>query len=312
MMKGVSVIMAAYNAQATIGQTIDSALAQDYPEIEMVVVDDGSDDSTPGILESYGSKITIIHQSNQGVAAARNAAVAASHCEYLAFLDADDIWLPGKLTKTCAALDDNPHASLVFSSFSPVDHETGAPLRLPYEEKGPPSMNDLLTRSALILLSAVVMRRQVFDRCGGFCAEFPPRPGFEDTYLWLLAREQGEFAYVPEPLVVYRHKSSMLTVEKYERGRQIFVRLVRNRYGSPANPLIRSINHFFGGVLLARALAQIDAGDYRGALYSWSRAVRLIPLYMLRPHTLSRAFQARNVGRIGKILRACGTFGIAR
>lgn len=296
----VSVIIAAYNAEATLKQTLESVLSQDYPGVEIVVVNDGSTDFTADILEGYRAKITVLHQTNQGVVAARNAAVAASHGEYLAFLDADDIWLPGKLAKTCGALDNNPGAVLVFSSFSPVDQETGMPLVLPYEEKGPPSMKDLLTRGALILLSAVVMRRHVFERCGGFCDEFPG-PGFEDAYLWLLAREQGEFVYLPERLVIYRHKSSLHTVDKYERGRPIFARLVRHRYGKAAEPLLNNFNRFFGGNLLARAILQIDAGDYRGAVCSGSRAMRLMPSYLLHPRTVLRAFRVRNLKRMCKI-----------
>jgi len=93
----VSVIVPAYNAEAFIAQTLDSIISQTYQNIEILVVDDGSQDRTPEIVESFAQRdqrITLLRQANAGVAAARNLAIEKSNGEYIAPIDADDIWYP--------------------------------------------------------------------------------------------------------------------------------------------------------------------------------------------------------------------------
>jgi len=95
----VSVIIPTFNRAFCICETIDSALAQSYNYIEIIVIDDGSTDSTRKLLEKYGSKINYLWQENAGVSAARNAGVRAAKGKWIAFLDSDDEWLPEKLEK---------------------------------------------------------------------------------------------------------------------------------------------------------------------------------------------------------------------
>ena len=103
----VSAIVPVFNGESTIAAAIDSVLNQNFDATEVIVINDGSTDGTALILRSYGSKIRVIEQSNRGVSAARNAGAAIARGEYLAFLDADDEWLPGKLAKAILALDRN-------------------------------------------------------------------------------------------------------------------------------------------------------------------------------------------------------------
>lgn len=93
----VSVVIPAYNVGAHISEAIDSVLAQDYSEMELVVVDDGSKDDTADVVETRYPQVTLIRKANGGAATARNAGIRAAQGEFIAFLDADDIWLPGKL-----------------------------------------------------------------------------------------------------------------------------------------------------------------------------------------------------------------------
>lgn len=111
----VSTIIPTYNSEATLAQAIDSALAQDFAGQEIIVVNDGSTDSTQRVLESYGTRVSVIQQDNRGQPTARNRAIENAAGEYLAFLDSDDVWLPGRLAKTVAALERKPNAALVFS-----------------------------------------------------------------------------------------------------------------------------------------------------------------------------------------------------
>ena len=98
-MPNVSVIIPAYNAEAFIADTVQSVLDQTYQDFEIIVVDDGSKDGTVAALEPFGSRVHVHTQTNGGVARARNAGVALASGEFIAFLDADDLWLPQKLER---------------------------------------------------------------------------------------------------------------------------------------------------------------------------------------------------------------------
>jgi len=106
----VSVIIPAYNATAFLGETLDSVLAQTYPNLEIIVVDDGSTDDTPDLLGSYGDRIRVLRQANSGQATARNHGAREAHGELLAFLDSDDLWDPDKIARQVELLDRFPTA----------------------------------------------------------------------------------------------------------------------------------------------------------------------------------------------------------
>lgn len=158
---------------------MDSALAQDFDSIEVIVVNDGSIDATPHIIDSYPPRIRVIHQSNRGASAARNAAVRAARGELLAFLDADDVWTPDKLAKCVMALERNPMAVLAYSDLIAVSPSAPHGKRL---EAGKPfSMAEMLTNLCPL--------RRLRWSCGGrrlSAAEVFQSScvRFEDSYMW--------------------------------------------------------------------------------------------------------------------------------
>src|SRR5687767_7087291 len=95
----VSAIVPAFNAQAHIGEAVESILAQTYQSVECLVIDDGSTDGTSSVVDGFGSHVRLIQQINAGVAAARNRGVREAKGRFVAFLDADDVWLPDKLAR---------------------------------------------------------------------------------------------------------------------------------------------------------------------------------------------------------------------
>ena len=118
----VSCICTAYDVGPYIGAAIDSALAQDYAgELEIVAVDDGSTDETGAILDSYGDRITVVHQPNGRFVSAVNAGLAAATGDYLALLDGDDEWPAHKVRRQAEFLDDNPAVGLVFGDMEVID-----------------------------------------------------------------------------------------------------------------------------------------------------------------------------------------------
>lgn len=110
----VSVVMPAYNQEAYIGEAIRSVLSQGYPSLQVVVVDDGSTDATAERAAAFGSVVKLVRQENRGIYAAMNRAVQAAQGEWLTFLDADDLWTPGRLEKQFSAFQAQPHLASVY------------------------------------------------------------------------------------------------------------------------------------------------------------------------------------------------------
>ncbi|MBV8361871.1 MAG: glycosyltransferase [Deltaproteobacteria bacterium] len=270
----VSTIIPVFNGSVTLAAAIDSALSQRFQGQEVIVVNDGSTDATSMIIASYGSKIRAIDQSRRGASAARNAGARIAGGEYFAFLDADDLWLEGRLAKSCAALDVNANAVLAFSDLIPMND--GGQLDEPWVIGRPPSLGDLQTRGCGIYPSAVTMRRSVYEACGGFDERLPR---LADHYFWMLARELGEFAYVAEPLAIYRTTDFTLLADKYLAGFSPFVRAVRRRYGKRTRPLVRYFRAVFASSLVARAASQFSEGARLPAFLSLGRAVIISPSY---------------------------------
>jgi glycosyltransferase involved in cell wall biosynthesis len=291
----VSTIIPAYNAERTIAQAIDSALSQDCEGHEVVVVNDGSTDATAAILKKYDSQIHVVTQRNGGLSAARNAGVRRSTGKYLAFLDADDIWLPGKLRTMVSALERNPLASLAFSEYRYFDNN-GA------EHGGSaighaPSIEET-QRLLPILPSTLVIPRQMFDRTGGFCEEFKGAQGCEDDWMLLLLRELGEFVYVPDKLTLYRVGESGKVADKWGPGVPTFVALVKERYGTRGKALIRNVKSRQCRRMLSKVADQMNNGDRLGAIRTLARLARLRPAYFFSSEFTKRLFRPHNMKRV--------------
>lgn len=279
-MPRVSVITPVYNGAHTIARAVESVLAQSFRDIEIVVVDDGSTDGTLEILHGFGDRITVLKQAHKQQAIARNFAVKASHGEYLAFLDADDSWLPNKLVRCVEVLDGESRCVLVYSNMVAVGSD-GAALAIemvPAALAHAPSMNDLLTRLWPIVPSTVVMRREVFDRIGGFS---PALAGCEDIFFWLLAREQGEFGYLPDKLVRFAYDTypELLRVLRrdVEGGTQNFIPILQQRYGHRADALAAYYRRHKVSLLSRAGLLALAHGDIREARRCLVRALRWNP-----------------------------------
>ena len=290
----VSVVIPAYNAEMTLKESVDSVLAQDFRDFEVIVVNDGSSDSTKAILASYEPQIRVIDQSNRGASAARNAGVNAASGKLIAFLDSDDLWSRDKLTQSVDALELKPSASLVFSDCSGLRPD-GTRSTF-YSYAGAPSLKDMLDNGFEIVPSAVTIRRDVFQACGGFSERFAPIY-FEDLWLWFLAREMGEFAHIPEELTILRLRDKHLNHSYFVNGRT-YVQFLRQRYGHRARGAIRQAYNHLAGVSLCEALRRMDAGDRWGATAWWIFAIRLRPALIVDRELAGRIFRPRNLRRL--------------
>lgn len=174
----VSIIIPVYNASAYVADAIRSALEQDYERKEIVVVDDGSTDSTPTVLKSFEGRITILHQANAGPGAARNRALRHAKGTYIAFLDADDYWVPGKLRLQVEYLEQHPDIGAVYSKWllwhadaegrflSPHLPPLKKPTSIVLQDSG--WIYTKLLFDCRLLTSTVMLRRSIIDHVGLF------------------------------------------------------------------------------------------------------------------------------------------------
>lgn len=212
-MPRVTTIIPAYNAVDFLSTAIDSALAQTAPST-IVVVDDGSTDNTREVLDSYGGKIQVIHQSNQGLSVARNVGIDAAKTEFVALLDADDVWLDNKLQLQLELYDANPDFELVHgltnSWYSDSDEQTSfvdADQSL-YTES---CFSKLFMKNA-ICVSSTMFRRQTAIRLGKFDEEIR-RPTTQDHDFWLRIAWQHQIGFVDKLCVLYRRHASNASQE---------------------------------------------------------------------------------------------------
>ena len=292
----VSTVIPAYNTERTIAQTLESVLAQDWPEHEVVVVNDGSTDGTGAVLRKFHGRIRLIDCPNQGAASARNTGVAHSSGKYIAFLDSDDLWLPGKLGAMIPALERNPNATLAFSEYFNVS-ETGVEFEASALGHAP-SLQEMMTTLPPILTSTWVLPRELFDRIGGFSPAFRGGQGFEDSWLLLQLRELGEFIYVPEKLTRYRIAAGVENADKYAHALKTFIGLAKAKYGNRGRGLVRGAKNLQCRWMLSKIAHQIDDGNRRGALCAALRIARLHPTYFLTSDFGRRLFLPQNRRRV--------------
>jgi glycosyltransferase involved in cell wall biosynthesis len=204
----VTVIICALNAATYIGEAVSSALGSRGVALEVIVIDDGSTDGTWEVLRTFGDLIRTVRQDNAGPYKARNLGARLARGEWLAFLDADDAWLPDKLTKQLAAATDR--IGLVYTDCS----NFGSAARLKQRQSDSTrffegDVFEPLLLNNFISLSSVLMRKSWFDRMGGFSEE---HTGVQDWDLWLrFAAAGGLVALVPDALTRYRSHAGQMS-----------------------------------------------------------------------------------------------------
>lgn len=207
----ISVIIPAYNSADYISRCIDSVLNQTFQDFEILIIDDGSTDNTREIIESYTDKrIICLKQENAGPAAARNKGLEQAKGEYIAFLDADDMWTPDKLETQIKCFSENNKLCLVFSALQLINENR----EVFHIKKHKKYSNDELLKQLLTdypenipLPSTVMLKKSYLDETGFFN---PKLYTGEDFDLWLRLILKGEFCYIDEPLTLrYKPKTSL-------------------------------------------------------------------------------------------------------
>lgn len=225
----VSVIITAYNAAATLAETLASVRAQTFGDFEIIVVNDGSTDATTDVLAEQGPPVRAVHQENRGQPAARNAGIRAAEGEWLAFLDADDLWHPEKLARQMALHRARP---ALHWSYTDTYYFASATGRITGREgRGRVLPAGDVLRPLLLdgFISAVtpVLHRDVFETVGLFNDDPAVRIG-EDWEMWLRVAARFPVGAVRAPLAFVRlHPGSMTQAMDLEHGLQSRLRVLR-------------------------------------------------------------------------------------
>lgn len=202
----VSVILPVYQGEETILRAVDSVLKQQYPHLELIVVDDGSTDQTLAKLERITDpRLKVLKQANQGVAKARNNAYTHANGEYIAFIDADDVWLPNKLTEELRVIQQADNlVCLVYSSYYAVN-EQNTVINLPAIRTQSGDVSQVvLEDEGLFLPSTALVHRHVFEAVGGFQASCY----HEDRVFFIKAAQQFPAYPTQKRLVLYQQSLS--------------------------------------------------------------------------------------------------------
>ncbi|MCL1471488.1 glycosyltransferase [Argonema antarcticum] len=198
----ISVIIPVYNGEKTIRATIESVLKQSLKDYELIIINDGSQDGTLEVISQIqDSRLQVFSYSNSGVSVSRNRGVENANGEFIAFLDADDLWTPDKLQAQWQALQENPEAAVAYSWTDWIT-EAGEFLR---PGSHITANGDVYEKLLLINFldngSNPLIRKQALLKVGGFDALLPPA---EDWDMWLRLAAKYPFVAVPFPQVLYR------------------------------------------------------------------------------------------------------------
>jgi glycosyltransferase involved in cell wall biosynthesis len=279
----VSVIIPAYNAEAFIGRTLNSVLSQTYQNLEVLVVDDGSHDRTPTMVQAIAQtddRVRLIQQTNAGVAAARNLGIQNAQGEFIAPIDADDLWYPDALEKLVARFQaSDSQVGVVYVWAVDIDERDQPTGGFHAATINGSVYKTLICHNFLGNASATLIRKSCLDRIGGYNTQLKAQnaQGCEDWDLYLRLAEQYKFGVVPEFLVGYRKIASSMSGDfsKMARSQQLMLQTIQHNHPEIPGFLYRlSRSSFY--LYLAH---QSDAYGNARATLSWLwQGVKIDPI----------------------------------
>lgn len=266
----VSVVIPTYNSQETIRAALESVYSQTVPPDEVIVIDDESSDNTCAMVTSNFPEVTLIKKQNGGPSSARNLGIKNARFEWIAFLDADDIWAMDKNDNQLHEITENPKAVLVASNWS-----GSAKTLLSLEKTRPPhsQVRKLWTSDILILnrfqTSTVMARRAQLEQLGGFRSELD---GAEDWDMWLRLSRLGEIVLIQEQLVFYRDTNGGYSKDLTRLMLAMQKMMLREAADATINP--RLLKKIWAWHYLRFCVGFILAKDGRGATTSIISAIK--------------------------------------
>lgn len=294
----VSVVIPAYDAERFIGATLDSVLEQSYENFEVIVVDDGSTDSTVGLVRAYArrdARVRLLEQSHSGVARARNRGILDSRGRYIAPLDADDLWFRDKLTKQVTLFERScDEVGLVYCWSAHIDTEGRLTPHWCAHEVEAEALVALILCNFVGNASAAMMRRDCLEQVGGYDTRLRAQnaEAVADWDLYLRLAERFEFRVVREILMGYRiHPENLSSnLDAMSRAHRVLVDSVARRHPDLPESLLRrsAAEMSFYLALLGSSYHHDGPSSLR-----WLRqAVRQDPAIAVQPKFLRQLGQA--------------------
>lgn len=218
----ISVVIPAFNSERCISRAIESVMSQTFSDYEIIVVDDGSTDGTADIVKKFGDRVRYVYQQNAGPASARNAGLKIASGQWIAFLDADDEWLPDKLQQQVELLDRNRDLRWCSTNRYQADERRKAPVgnkaaitkALNGREHFPNYFSAAAAGKCPIVTSTIIVRKDVFDKLGDFDLQY--LRGQDLDMWWRIAHHYPKIGYIPQPLAV-RHLDAENPIVKKRR-----------------------------------------------------------------------------------------------
>lgn len=300
----VSVVIPCFNAERYVAATLRSVLLQAETALEVIVVDDGSTDGSVAVVEGEFPQVRVIRRANGGVAAARNAGIAAATGDWVAFCDADDIWLPGKLAAQFDAMAGVFGCRMSYTAWHvwiSAEPEPSAGLLLQLAEQAADRsrwagasgwLYPELLLDCVVWTSTVVMQRSLLAEIGDFDTSL--RIG-EDYDLWLRASRVTPIERVARPLALYRQHPASITRSAPRanyKGRIVQSALSRWGYAGPDGRRMDegAVRRMLAKTWSDYAAAQLAAGERAGARISVREALRQQPAHAAGWKLLLRSF----------------------
>ncbi|WP_071515816.1 glycosyltransferase [Geitlerinema sp. PCC 9228] len=216
----VSVVVPVYNGEQTIQETIESILHQTFSDFEILVINDGSNDSTLDILSKIQQpKLKVFSYPNAGLSASRNRGVRQAKGDYISFIDADDLWTEDKLEKQLKALQENPNASVAYSWTNWIDGKGNFLRSGGYIHAEGDVFLDLLKRDFVESGSNVLVKTKAILEVGDFDESLN---AVEDWDMWLRLAERYSFVCVPLPQILYRVSSTSMSADVWKMEKASF------------------------------------------------------------------------------------------
>jgi glycosyltransferase involved in cell wall biosynthesis len=286
-MAKVDVIIPAFNAAKYLPFALESVASQTFDDWGILLIDDGSTDNTAEVVAPFlarlGSKLRYIRQENRGLPAARNTAIRNSTAEFLALLDADDIWLPCRLAESVAMLEARPQAGVAYGLVTHMDSEgrPGSTFEGNQSHAEGRIASQIYMRRVELPCPTVTFRRRSVDEVGLFDETMRAT---EDRDLWLRIALRYEVAFIPKVLAYYRVSPNSMSANA-QRMLQAQMHFIRKHYGSEGCGLIPR--------QIARARAYKQRADaLKAQSKPWAAlrsALRGVALYPLDPDNIRTA-----------------------
>jgi glycosyltransferase involved in cell wall biosynthesis len=287
----ISVIIPSYNCAPYLPDAIMSVFAQSYPDVEVIVVNDGSTDNTDEVVRPFLERINYIKQGNRGLSSARNIGFYACHGEYVCFLDADDLLLPLKFERQLALLTSQPDLGMVISGYTDVEADGKTIIRNVYKYWDRDALSHLLNHE-VFPPHASLIRRSVLEESALFPEDINNAESQEDWQLWFdLALNNVIFSSVPEPLCLYRHRADSISSNalKHLEGARRVVEWLRHHPRS--GPYREKIERLDAIVDMERVGRAWQAGQFDLAARELSISLQVHPDFWREPPVVVRLFQ---------------------